>query len=795
MVSKQAALRVVVPSELRDWVDNRLISAHIRMVRSIVLGTVMNAAVITLALIGQMPALLIALFASSMLAACLHRLWLAEGIQRGRRRRRTAKIIHAFMLNSLWLGLTMGILMALWFARLSPGVQLLLAVCTVSQIASAAYMVRTLPRSALVYVAVQALGLIFGLAQSGTILALATGAVLAMASALLVRMAFTAHDLFITRILADRELHSAARTVKLLLNEYEEIGSDWLFELDAQHQLTNVSQRFAQAADEPAEQLLGRPLTSLFAPGAGRDELDTALSDGRPLRSVVMALNGAGATTTEGEPRWWSLSGRPSNSGDGVDYRGVISDVTEHRQTEHRAQQMAHFDALTGLPNRSHFNQVLAGLVNGHEVDEHVALLVLDVDHFKSINDMHGHPMGDQFLRQFAAQLYAVVGESGLGGCEPIVARLGGDEFAIAVTGDDACDHAVRLAELLVLALGEPLQFDGIELPCAVSLGIALAPLHTDQQAQLQSYADIALGAAKIAGRGTWEMFQPEMDAMLHERHTLARDLRQAVAHGELRLFLQPLVDVASEVKTGYEALLRWEHPMRGLVPPDTFIPIAEETGLIVPIGEWVIRTALAEAATWPSKEVIAINLSPVQFSSPNLLPVIVNALGDSGIEAGRVEFEITEGVLLRDSEANINILRRMQALGVKIALDDFGTGYASLNYLLTFPFDKIKIDRSFISSLSTREESRAIVAAVIALANRLGMCTLAEGVDELEQLEQLKAQGCRMVQGWLFGKALPTEEYHPRGIAIKPAAALPVRLPRQRKVRSPQTYSQRARA
>ncbi len=791
MVSKQAALRVVVPAELRDWVDNRLISAHIRMVRSIVLGTVMNAAVITLALIGQMPAPLIAFFASSMLAACVHRLWLAEGIERGRRRRRTAKIILAFMLNSLWLGLTMGIMLALWFARLSPGVQLLLAVCTVSQIASAAYMVRTLPRSALVYVAVQALGLILGLAQLGTLLALATGAVLAVASATLVRMAFAAHDLFVTRILADRELHSAARTVKLLLNEYEEIGSDWLFELDAQHQLTNVSQRFAQAADEPAEQLRGRPLTSLFAPGAGRDELDMALSGARPLRSAVVELIGANG----GPLRWWSLSGRPSNAGDGVDYRGVISDVTEQRQTEHRAQQMAHFDALTGLPNRSHFNQVLAGLVNSHETDEHVALLVLDVDHFKSVNDMHGHPMGDQFLRLFAAQLCAVVSGSGLGGSEPIVARLGGDEFAIAVTGVDACDHAVRLAELLVLALGAPLQIDGIELPCAISLGIALAPLHTDQPAPLQSYADIALGAAKIAGRGTWEMFQPEMDAKLHERHTLARDLRQAVARGELRMFLQPLVDVASEVKTGYEALLRWEHPIRGLVPPDVFIPIAEETGLIVPIGEWVIRTAFAEAATWPGKEVIAINLSPVQFSSPNLLPVIVNALGDSGIEPGRVEFEITEGVLLRDSETNINILCRMQALGVKIALDDFGTGYASLNYLLTFPFDKIKIDRSFISSLSTREESRAIVAAVIALANRLGMCTLAEGVDDQEQLEQLKAQGCRMVQGWLFGKALPTEEYHPRSIAITPAAARPVRLPRQRKVRSPQTYSQRARA
>ena len=263
---------------------------------------------------------------------------------------------------------------------------------------------------------------------------------------------------------------------------------------------------------------------------------------------------------------------------------------------------------------------------------------------------------------------------------------------------------------------------ESTELPCAVSLGIALAPLHTDQQTQLQSYADIALGAAKSGRRGNWEVFEPGMDARLHERHTLARDLRHAVSRGELRMFLQPLVDVASEVKTGYEALLRWQHPIRGLVAPDTFIPISEETGLIVPIGEWVIRTAFAEAATWRGKEVIAINLSPVQFFSPNLLPVIVNTLGDSGIDPGRVEFEITEGVLLGDTEANIDILCRMQALGLKIALDDFGTGYASLKYLLSFPFDKIKIDRNFISSLSTREEARAIVASMIGLANALGM-------------------------------------------------------------------------
>ena len=339
------------------------------------------------------------------------------------------------------------------------------------------------------------------------------------------------------------------------------------------------------------------------------------------------------------------------------------------------------------------------------------------------------------------------------------------------------------------MALAEPVQVENHELHSAVSIGIALAPFHADHRAQLTSYADIALNAVKETGRGKWEMFEADMDAQLHERHTLARDLRHAVGRGELRLFVQPLVDIASERMTGYEALLRWQHPTRGLVPPDTFIPIAEETGLIIPIGKWVIRTALAEAATWSNGETIAINLSPVQFESPALLPLVINALADSGIEPGRVEFEITEGVLLSNSEANLEVLQRLQSLGVKIALDDFGTGYASLNYLLTFPFDKIKIDRSFIAQLSTREESRAIVGAVIALANQLGMCTLAEGVEEREQLDQLREDGCRMVQGWLFGKALPSEEYHPRP-EIPLRRTRPAGLLAGRSRHSSQTYS-----
>jgi len=791
MVNKQAVLRTAVPPNLRDWVDNRLVSAHIRIVRAMAAGILLNVLMIVVAVFGERIAPIhLALLSASTAAALLHRMWLAEGIERGRRRRNSRKLMRAFALNSLWLGLNMGIPLAYWFPQVSTGDQLLLAISGVTQIAAAAYMVRTLVRSATIFIGLQALGLTIGLAQLGGLDAVGAIAVLLIASGLLVRMTFTARDLFVTRILADRELGAATRTVKLLLNEFEESGSDWLFELDARHCLVSVSRRFAEAAGEPSAQLSGRPFASLFAESQGRAALEAAFARRRSIRDEVVALDGTG----DGEPRWWSISGRPSHSGDGVVYRGVISDVTQQRQAEQSAHRMAYFDALTGLPNRAHFTEALGTMFSGRVGEEQVALLLLDIDHFKSINDMHGHPVGDSYLKLFAQRLAECVSNSGLGGTQPTLARLGSDEFAIAVYGDDACDHAIRLAELLLVTMSDPIHTDGHELPCGISLGISLAPFHTDSQRQLQSYADIALNAAKKSGRGNWEMFEPGMDAALHERHGLARDLRHAVSRGELRLFLQPLIDVASETKTGYEALLRWQHPQRGLVPPDQFIPIAEETGLIVPIGEWVIREAFAEAARWSGDETIAINLSPIQFSSPNLLPVVVNALAESGLDPARVEFEITEGVLLNNSEANTDVLCRMQALGLKIALDDFGTGYASLNYLLTFPFDKIKIDRSFVAGLATREDSRAIVGSVIALANQLGMCTLAEGVEEREQLDMLRDQGCRMVQGWLFGKALPSEDYQPRPVHTE-RRGRPASLGGARSRHGAQTYSRRKRA
>ncbi len=788
MVSRQAVLRSAVAPELRDWVDNRLISAHIRIVKPMVVITLLNGAVIIAALIGLVPWFDIALFAFFTATAAYHRVWLAGGIARGRRQKRPQKIAAAFRLNSLWMGATLGVTMAVWFARVPGDVQLLLAVCCTTQIASAAYTVRTLPKSAMIFAATQALGLAIGLAQIGTMTTVCAIAVLAVATALLIRMAFTARDLFITRILSDRDLAASARTVKLLLNEYEESGTEILFELDAEHRLVGVSQRLAAAFGQPADTLEGQVLADLLR----SEEDDAGLAHAIIARKRITNLI-ASHDRADGQSRWWSVTGRPCFPADGerAVFRGVLADVTSQRIAESRAQRMAHFDTLTGLPNRASFDQALDEALADRVDAAQLALLIVDIDHFKHVNDVHGHPVGDALLRLQASALASCVEDSGLGGTAPFVARLGGDEFAVIVAGHDACDHAVRLSELLLSALSQPMVVEGHDLAVSVSIGLSLAPFHTDQKLQLLSYAEIALEAAKAGGRAMWEMFEPGMDAVLHERHSLALDLRYAVSRGELRLFIQPLVDVASEAKTGYEALLRWQHPTRGLVPPDQFIPIAEETGLIIQIGEWVIRSAFAEAASWEGQETIAINLSAVQVGNANLLPVIVNALGESGLDPARVEFEITESVLLHNSDANIEVLNRLHSLGVKIALDDFGTGYASLTYLLTFPFDKIKIDRQFVSDLATREESRAIVGAVIALANQLGMCTLAEGVEDAEQLAALRQHGCRMVQGWLFGKALPSEEYHPRRELAVPAP--PVRLPRPRKARSASGFKRRA--
>ncbi|MFC3127291.1 EAL domain-containing protein [Pseudoroseomonas globiformis] len=434
-------------------------------------------------------------------------------------------------------------------------------------------------------------------------------------------------------------------------------------------------------------------------------------------------------------------------------------DITEQRRAhqeqllvQQRLAHMARHDALTDLPNRTLFQERLDQALGDVAHGERVAVHCLDLDGLKAVNDTLGHPAGDELLREIARRLKQHVREA------DTVARLGGDEFAIVQAGPAGRADAALLGQRLLEALAEPMELAGQCIAVSASIGIALAPEHGSDADGLLKAADLALYRAKFDGRGMQRFYEAGMDQPLQARQALKMELRRALAQGELELAYQPLLDLRAARVAGFEALLRWRHPKRGLIPPAEFIPVAEETGLIVPIGEWVLHEACREAAGWPDGVGVAVNLSPLQFRKPGLVDAVGAALAASGLDASRLELEITESVLLHHSEGNLSQLHELRGLGVRIAMDDFGTGYSSLGYLRSFPFDKIKIDRSFTSDLPDGIQSLAIIQAVTALGRNLGIVTLAEGVETRQQLAILEAQGCDMAQGYLFGRPVSAQ-------------------------------------
>jgi diguanylate cyclase (GGDEF)-like protein/PAS domain S-box-containing protein len=429
----------------------------------------------------------------------------------------------------------------------------------------------------------------------------------------------------------------------------------------------------------------------------------------------------------------------------------VIEDVTERKQSERRIAHLAHHDALTGLANRVLFREQLEQSlkrVRGH--GGRLALLYLDLDRFKGINDTLGHPVGDELLKDVAKRLRDCIGES------DFVARLGGDEFAIVRDGFDTPDDVTALVTRILETMKAPYDIGGHHLVTEATIGVALAPDDAGDPDELLKNADLAMYRAKSDGRGTYRFFESSMDARMKSRRALEFDLREAIMCGGFELHYQPLVSFADGRVTGCEALLRWQHRSRGMISPSEFIPIAEETGLITPLGEWVLRTACIEAARWPEEIKVAVNVSPVQFNNAGLVQSVIGALGASGLAPHRLELEITEAVLIRDDAAALGILHQLRALGVRIALDDFGTGYSSLSYLQRFPFDKIKIDRSFVSAIGDSDYSRNIVQAIVDIATTRQITTTAEGVETEEQSRALRGLGCTEMQGYLFSPPVP---------------------------------------
>jgi diguanylate cyclase (GGDEF)-like protein/PAS domain S-box-containing protein len=554
---------------------------------------------------------------------------------------------------------------------------------------------------------------------------------------------------------AERQARDRVQTrARDILRDYEDTRQGWFWETDRRSQLTYISAPVAQALGHAPEQLIGQPLIDLFDLADTGQEGERTLMFHLSARSAFLELPMRAAIA--GEQRWWSISGRPIHDdfGNFVGFRGSGTDLTEKRRSQEQAARLAHYDSLTGLANRFQMSQALDKILTApHEKNRVCAVLLLDLDRFKQVNDTMGHPAGDALLKQVAQRLERAIGQDGQ------VGRLGGDEFQVIVPGRIARAQLGHIATGIIHTLSQPYAIEGQRVVIGVSVGIAVAPDDGTTSEALIRNVDLALYAAKDQGRGRFHFFAHDLHAEAEERARIERDLRDAIAHGQLELYYQPVVSTATEKITGFEALLRWQHPQKGWIPPAKFVAAAEDSGLIVQIGEWALRTACHALARWPEDVRVAVNVSPLQFANPRLPAIITSAIAQAGIHPARLELEITESVFLNDDEGTDAMFAALKRIGVRLALDDFGTGYSSLGYLKKAPFDKIKIDQSFVRG-ATQPGSRngAIIAAITSLAQTLGMDTTAEGVETLDELDLVRQLGCSHVQGFIYERPLSTE-------------------------------------
>jgi diguanylate cyclase (GGDEF)-like protein len=497
---------------------------------------------------------------------------------------------------------------------------------------------------------------------------------------------------------------------------------------------------------KPASALIGHSLPALLG---GHAELGRVLLDKQPFNSLEMELK------TPRGARWISMAGDPivDTAGRFEGFRGVGSDITEIRQTQERLTHLANVDVLSGLPNRGRVRQLLGDSLRVATTGNvPCAIMFLDLDGFKPVNDTFGHPKGDAVLRAVAKRLVDEVGPDGH------VGRMGGDEFAIVIADGQSRKRVEQLADRIIVAIKEPYIVDQTEIRIGVSIGGAFGPIDGATVDDLILKADLALYQAKAAGRGCARYFSSELQSEQDDRVRLEGDLRQAVAADQFHLVYQPLIDAKTQTLIGFEALIRWNHPQRGLVPPNVFIPVAEESGLMPTIGEWVIYEACKAAASWPEPITVALNISPKQITSPALPNIVSEALARFKLPGNRIELEVTEGVFLGDNGSTLDVLKRLRALGVGIALDDFGTGYSSIGYLNKAVFHKLKIDGSFVREAGSRPENVAIIQSIVQLAKSFRMSITAEGVETAEDFERMRDLGCDIIQGYLFGRPLAYE-------------------------------------
>ena len=537
-----------------------------------------------------------------------------------------------------------------------------------------------------------------------------------------------------------------------LLTEFELSGHGWFWETDRRGVITYLSPKIGEVIGRDVAAMIGRPFAELFILDAGAQEGERTLNFHLSARSSFKDL-GVRANASAGDERWWSISGRPVHDqfNNFVGFRGSGTDLTEKKRAQDSETRLAHYDSLTSLANRFQISQTLEKILNNPSEDHRAcSVFLLDLDRFKQVNDTMGHPAGDALLTQVAQRLERTVDSAGR------VGRLGGDEFQVILPGRIARSELAALADRIIENLSHPYSIEGNSVIIGVSIGIAVAPDDGVTSEALIRNADLALYAAKDGGRGRHHFYAADLHSDAEERRQLENDLRDALVSGGLELYYQPVVHTTTEKIAGFEALLRWNHPTQGFLSPAKFVPVAEDAGLIAPIGEWALRTACMELAKWPESVRVAVNVSPLQFSNPSLPSIVTNAIAAAQIDPSRLELEITESVFLNDDAGTDAMFAALKRVGVRLALDDFGTGYSSLGYLKKAPFDKIKIDQSFVRG-ATMKGSRngAIIASIVSLAEALGMETTAEGVETFDELELVRMHGCSHIQGYIYEKPM----------------------------------------
>jgi diguanylate cyclase (GGDEF)-like protein/PAS domain S-box-containing protein len=537
-----------------------------------------------------------------------------------------------------------------------------------------------------------------------------------------------------------------SESVRLLLREYEHRGVGWLWQVDSENRVVYISSRMTALLGRSTSQLIGH---SLPASLGGNSALGRTLLARQPFANLEMELR------TRRGARWISLAGDPiiDMGGQFQGFRGVGSDITEVRKTQERLTNLANMDVLSGLPNRGRVRQLLGEALSlAQSSNVPCAIMFLDLDGFKPVNDTFGHPKGDAVLKSVAQRLVKEVGDAGH------VGRMGGDEFAIVIKDAQGRKVIENLARRLIESVAAPYHVDKVEIRIGVSIGCAFGPIDGQSVDDLIQKADMALYQAKNQGRGTCCYFNDDMRSVAEHRMRLEQDLSNAIGNGQLRLLYQPLIAAHDQSLVGFEALIRWHHPIRGIVPPNEFIPLAEETGLIMALGDWVIEEACRAASTWPEHISVAVNLSARQLVLPALPATVNSALSKYRVQANRLELEVTETVFLEDTAGSLDVLKRLRALGIGIALDDFGTGYSSLGYLNKAVFHKLKIDGSFVREAAKNKETVAIIQSIVQLAKSFRMTITAEGVETADDFTRMKDLGCHQIQGYLFGRPMSYE-------------------------------------